>query len=501
MSAIVFVLDGETVRADAVDPNTTLLHWLRANRKTGTKEGCAEGECGACAVAWRANGPDGRARWEVVNSCLVLLPSVHGRELVTSEGLASADGALHPAQRCMAEGGGSQCGYCTPGFVVSLFGEMYRGEEGPFDPECIAGNLCRCTGYRPIREASEKLAQLRTRSRGTPDRFRDQLATPVPALPAIEHASASPITGGAPRQFARPSSLHDAVALLGREPHRTLVNGGTDVTVEVNQRHKRHDAYLSLEGVPELSVFEERDDMLVIGAGVSLASIEERLHDHVAGPTALGRALPMLIELLPLFSSRLIRTRATFGGNLGTASPIGDGPPALLAIDAEVVLASHDARADAINRRIVPLSGYFLGYRKTARAPYELIEAIRIPRPFYAIQRFYKVSKRRLDDISSVAGAFALDRDEDGRVTRARLAFGGVAATPIRLPEIEARLLDRHVTPHELEDLAHLASESVTPIDDHRASARYRKAMVASLLRKLAFDLAGATPMSVEVSP
>ena len=498
MSAITFELDGAPVRAENVDPNTTLLHWLRANAKTGTKEGCAEGECGACAIAWRANGPDGSARWEVVNSCLVLMPSVHGRELVTSEGLASsAEGTLHPVQRCLADGGGSQCGYCTPGFVVSLFGEMYRARDGAFDPECIAGNLCRCTGYRPIREAAEKLAVIRDKSRGAHDPFRDRLATPVAPLEASEHT----ITiGETRRSFARPSSLLDAVAILARDPSRTIVNGGTDVTVEVNQRHKRHDGYLSLEGVRELGVFEDRDDALLIGAGVSLAQIEERLHAHAHGPTALGRALPMLAELLPLFSSRLIRTRATFGGNLGTASPIGDGPPALLALDAELVLASHDANTNAITRRIVPLSTYFLGYRKTARAPHELIEAVRIPKPYASLQRFYKVSKRRLDDISSVAGAFAIDRGPDGRVARARLAFGGVAAVPLRLTEIEQRLLGTRLAASEIEPLAIAASQSVTPIDDHRASARYRKAMVASLLRKLAFDAAspsashGASP-------
>ena len=156
MSAITFVLDGEEVSVGGVDPNTTVLSWLRASGRTGTKEGCAEGECGACAVAWRANGPDGRARWEVINSCLLLLPSVHGRELLTSEGIATG-GELHPVQRCMADGGGSQCGYCTPGFVVSLFGEFYRADEGPLDPECIAGNLCRCTGYKPIREAAARV--------------------------------------------------------------------------------------------------------------------------------------------------------------------------------------------------------------------------------------------------------------------------------------------------------------------------------------------------------
>jgi xanthine dehydrogenase small subunit len=481
MSAISFVLNGEPISIEGVDPNTTLLHWLRASGRTGTKEGCAEGECGACAVAWRATGPDGRARWEVVNSCLVLVPSVHGRELLTVEGIALANGpeGLHPVQRCMADGGGSQCGYCTPGFVMSLFGELYRADSGPLDPECIAGNLCRCTGYRPIRDAAEALATLRTKREGAPDRHRARLAEPVPPTPALSYAAAS--EAAAPRSFERPRALADALALLAKEPGRTLVSGGTDVVVEVNQRHKRHDALLSLEALEELSVFVEEPDALVIGANVALASIEERLHG-----SPLGRQLPMLGELLPLFSSRLIRTRATFGGNLGTASPIGDGPPALLALDAEVVLASWDGAA--IARRRVPLSSYFLGYRKTALRPGELIEAVRIPRPFAALQRFYKVSKRKLDDISSVAGAFALDLDARGVVTRARLAFGGVAATPVRLEAAEAALVGRVLEPDAMESVAALAARAVEPIDDHRASARYRKAMVGSLLRKLAAE-------------
>jgi len=482
MSAITFLLDGEEVSVEGVDPNTTVLSWLRASGRTGTKEGCAEGECGACAIAWRANGPDGRARWEVVNSCLVLLPSLHGRELITSEGIAK-DGELHPVQRCMAEGGGSQCGYCTPGFVVSLFGEFYRADAGPLDPESIAGNLCRCTGYRPIREAAEKLATIRTSAvgRAAIDPHKERLASPAPAPSAVDYVGRA--SGGEERSFSRPTSLADATAILAREPHRTILNGGTDVTVEVNQRHRRFDALLSLEGVPELTVWREDPDALVIGAGVSLASIEERLHG-----TALGREVPMLGELLPLFSSRLIRTRATFGGNLGTASPIGDGPPALLALDAELVLASF--REGTLARRTVPLSTYFLGYRKTARETTELIEAVRVPRPFAALQRFYKVSKRRLDDISSVAAAFAIDRDAEGCVTRARLAYGGVAATPLRIEAAEQALVGRVLSPRSLEEAASIAIAAVSPIDDHRASAAYRKAMVGSLLRKLAQESA-----------
>ncbi len=511
MSAISFVLNGEPISVDGADPNTTLLHWLRASGRTGTKEGCAEGECGACAVAWRATGPDGRPRWEVVNSCLVLLPSAHGRELLTVEGIGRAvegigrpvegiggtndAGGLHPVQRCMADGGGSQCGYCTPGFVVSLFGEFYRADSGPLDPECIAGNLCRCTGYRPIRDAAVELATLRTKAAatGAPDPHRARLAEPVPPAPPLSYQATVP--GASVRSFERPTSLSEALALLAREPHRTLVSGGTDVVVEINQRHKRHDTFLSLEALAELSGFEDQGDALVIGANVSLAAVEERLHG-----SPLGATLPLLGELLPLFSSRLIRTRATFGGNLGTASPIGDGPPALLALDAEVVLASWNGTE--VVRRRVPLSSYFLGYRKTALRAGELIEAVRIPRPFPALQRFYKVSKRRLDDISSVAAAFAIDREADGRITRARLAFGGVAATPVRLLEAEAALVGRLLAPGHLEEAIALAMDAVKPIDDHRASARYRKAMVGSLLRKLAFEEAHpATSTAVEVSP
>jgi xanthine dehydrogenase small subunit len=496
MSAISFVLNGEPVTIDGVDPNTTLLHWLRATGRTGTKEGCAEGECGACAVAWRAMGPDGKPRWEVVNSCLVLVPAVHGRELLTVEGIRGVDGKepLHPVQRCMADGGGSQCGYCTPGFVVSLFGEYYRADAGPLDLECIAGNLCRCTGYRPIRDAATELASLRTKAAasGAADPHRARLAEPVP--PPAPLAYETPAVPGTPaRSFARPRSLDEAVALYAEEPRRTLVTGGTDVVVAVNQRHERHDALLSLEAVEALSIFEERADALVIGANVTLASIEERLH-----ASALGHALPMLGELLPLFSSRLIRTRATFGGNLGTASPIGDGPPALLALDAELELASWDG--NAVLRRTVPLTAYFLGYRKTALRPGELIAAVRIPRPFASLQRFYKVSKRRLDDISSVAGAFAIDRDERGRVTRARLAFGGVAATPVRLVAAEDALVGHVLSTARMEEIATIAMRAVAPIDDHRASARYRRAMVGSLLRKLAHEH-GEGVGAVEVTP
>lgn len=464
--AIRFRLNGRDVEVRGADPNTTLLGWLRATGLTGSKEGCAEGECGACAVAFVATAPDGRTRFEAVNGCLVLLGSVHGRELVTVEGIAEGS-RLHPVQRELADGAGSQCGYCTPGFVVSLFAEFHRNDEGPLDEESIAGNLCRCTGYRPIRDAAHRLAQIRSRRGGEGVHAR-RLASPAPPDAAL--------TVRGERRFHRPTTIEGALAILAREPDLTIVSGGTDVVVEINQRHARFPGILALDGIEELRALRETPQFLEIGAGLSLASIEERLHGRI----------PMLDQLWPLFSSRLIRTRATLGGNLGTASPIGDSPPALLALGAEIVIASGGGD------RMVPIDEYFLGYRKTALAKGELVRAVRIARSQPEIQRFYKVSKRRMDDISTVAAAFALDLDASRVVTRARLAYGGVAATPIRARAAEQALIGERLDRAAIAAARDAAMRELAPIDDHRGSARYRKAMVGALLEKLLADESGA---------
>jgi xanthine dehydrogenase small subunit len=486
MADVRFVLNGAPHVARAIDPNTTLLDHLRNAGLTGTKEGCAEGECGACAVALVASAPDGSTRYEAVNACLMLLACVDGRELVSVEGIAQG-GELHPCQAELARAGGSQCGYCTPGFAVSLFAEYYRSNAGALDPECIGGNLCRCTGYRPIREAAERLATIRSKS-AEPDTHRARLDRPPPT---VEPIALSTNDNGHSRRFVRPTTLVDACRARAADPSITIVSGGTDLVVEINQRHRRFDALLSLDAIAELRTFEETSDALVIGAGVPLAEIEERLHRDAP----LGDALPMLTQLLPLFSSRLIRTRATFGGNLGTASPIGDGPPALLGLGAEVVLTC--IANGALASRTVPLDAFFLDYRKTAIAPDELITAVRIPKPFARTQRFDKVSKRKMDDISTVAAGFALDRDARGVVTTLRLAFGGVAATPKRAASAEAVLLGRTITPERVVEVRQRALAELSPIDDHRGSARYRRAMIDRLLQRF-FD--GLSPIATTVS-
>jgi xanthine dehydrogenase small subunit len=456
--SIRFSLNGRPVEARDVDPNTTLLGWLRERGLTGSKEGCAEGECGACAVVLVGRGPDGETRYQPVNGCLFLLASCADQEVITVEGVAN--GGLHPVQEAMVRLGGSQCGYCTPGFVMSLFAEYYREgrAEGGFDVESIAGNLCRCTGYRPIREAGRSLPTVRD-----DDAHAARLAAPAPEPASLRY-------DGGGRRFFRPTALKEALEVLARHPDATIVTGGTDLVVEMNQRLRRFDVLLSLEAVAELRVWDDGDDALGIGAAVPLGEIEERL----AGE------LPILSEeLLPLFSSRLIRNRATLGGNLATASPIGDSPPVLLALGAEVDAVSGEGA------RTIPLDELFTGYRTTALKPGELIARVRIPKPYPSIARFYKVSKRVHDDISTVAAGFALDLDERGVVTSARLAYGGVAATPARATEAERALVGKPWGPEAVEEAKAKLAGAFTPMTDQRGSADYRAAMVPRLLDKL----------------
>ncbi|MFT5355609.1 MAG: xanthine dehydrogenase small subunit [Polyangiales bacterium] len=459
MSKIELRVNGATIDATGVDPHKSLLHFLRERGLTGTKEGCAEGECGACAVVQVRRSTNGGVRFVPINSCLVLTPAMAGQELITVEGVASSSASedgLHPVQEAMIKEGGSQCGYCTPGFIMSLFAEYYRDgrNAGDYDPEAIGGNLCRCTGYRPIREA---LVSLRVPS--SDDANAKRLNEAAPAL--------EPLVVEGDVTFDRPGDLSGVFAALKKNPGAKIVAGGTDLVVGINQMEHRHAGFVSLDGVDELRHIDDGEDAIVIGAGVPLSEVESHFHGH--------SELPIFDELFVLFSSRLIRNRATLGGNLVNASPIGDSPPVLLALDAELELAS------ANGKRRVALSEFFTAYKKTLLQEGELVSAVVIPKPFPTISRFYKVSKRVMDDISTVAAGFGLWLDGD-TITKARLAYGGVAATPVRAKDAEAALIGKTLAPHA-SVLAALAG-AFTPMDDHRGSARYRQQMVPSLFEK-----------------
>jgi len=465
-----------------VDPHTTVLEFLRERGMIGSKEGCAEGECGACAVVVvRPDAPE-TSRYVPVNGCLLLVGAIAGGELLSVEGLRPRPGELHPVQRAMVEHGGSQCGYCTPGFVASLFAEYYRERsvDAPADLEAIAGNLCRCTGYRPIREVLEQISAQRPEA---DDRFRLRLAEASPPLGAIEQVVGE-------HRLVRPGSLAEALELLAAAPQAKLIAGGTDVVVEINQRFTRWPLLLSLDALAELRTIVREPDVIDIGAAVPLAQLEREL----AGE------LPLLDELWPLFSSRLIRNRATLGGNLANGSPIGDGPPVLLALDAALTLQSK------AGSRSVPIAEFFLGYRRTLLAPGELISRIRVPRRRPTHAHFYKVSKRVLDDISTVAAALAIDLDQAGLVTRARLAFGGVAATPARAHAAEDALLGQAWNEATLAKIVPLAVQAFTPMTDHRGSGDYRRAMIGRLLEKFLAETRagrriGPQPAHAQVQP
>jgi len=460
-----FVLNGRAVTANE-PAHVTVLQWLRAQGLCGTKEGCAEGECGACAVAVLSSEPgEAGSHFEPVNSCLLPLGAVEGRELLTVEGIAESDGSLHPVQAAMVTAGGSQCGYCTPGFVVSLFCEYYRPGRADFDPESISGNLCRCTGYRPIADVARALPLP-----AAADPRLVQLRTSAAALGRSE-------SGTPQERFFRPVTLNEALALFEAHPTAQWLAGGTDLMVYANQRYQRFPALISVEALSELHelTVDERESALVLGAAVPLARLERALSESGAGAG-------LLEQLLPLFSSRLIRNRATLGGNLGTASPIGDSAPALLALGAELELVSLRGT------RRLPLADFFLDYRRTALEPGELIRAVRIARPLPAFQRFYKVSKRVLDDISTVAAGFALTLDEGGKVTRFGVGLGGVAATPLSAASLEQVALGRVWNEATLALLLAEAARLGTPQSDLRGSAAYRRAMLGKLIEKFFYE-------------
>ena len=478
-------VNGAVRSTTGTGPHTNLLTWLRDQGLTGAKEGCAEGECGACAVMVARDDGEGGTRWTSINSCLPPALAFADQEVVTAEGLGSSPqpataGELHPVQREMAERGGSQCGYCTPGFVCSMAAEYYRPErsacpthdadhgENGFDLHALSGNLCRCTGYRPIRDAAYAL--------GDPD-AEDPLArrrsAPAP--------TARPLTVGTPSaEFCRPGSLAELLERRAASPDSVLLAGGTDLGVESNILHKRPPLVLAIDHLPELRVLTADEDRIEIGAALTLSEIERGLDGSV----------PLLAELFPQFASRLIRNSATLGGNIGTGSPIGDAAPALLALEAQIVLASAEGE------REVPIAEYFTGYRQTVRTAEEIIRAVRIPRPLATATAFFKIAKRRFDDISSVAVALAV-QIEDRHVVRARIGLGGVAATPLRGEAAEEILTGAPWSAPTVRRAATALAGTGTPMDDHRASSRYRIAMLEqSLLRFYARNPA-STPKEV----
>jgi xanthine dehydrogenase small subunit len=447
----------ETVQG--VPPTTTLLEFLRSSGWVGTKEGCAEGDCGACTVAVVGEGTDGKAHYTAVNSCLVPVAALADRQVITVEGVTRDAKALHPVQEAMVQTGGSQCGYCTPGFIMSLFAAYYDGKA---DDHAVEGNLCRCTGYLPIRKAAASLGAPKAS-----DPFVAALQT------AQETAPADSYYEYAGNRFHHPLTLSEVFGLLEAHPQARLIAGGTDLGVEINKFHRAFPVLVSLERLQELKSFEDTPEYLEVGAGVTLSHLMARAHG----------IFPAFDEMLYWFAARQIRNRATLGGNLANASPIGDLPPVLMSLGADLKLASQTGE------RWVSVSDFFTGYRQTLLQPGEVIASIRIPKtlPEGASRRLsqsYKVGKRGTDDISIVAATFTIDLDAQERVVQARLAYGGVAATPVRALEVEAWLIGRPWTLHTAQEAARALRQTFRPLSDVRGTADYRLALTGNLFEK-----------------
>ena len=472
--SIRFLRRGEVVELSDVEPDETLLDYLRLREgATGTKEGCAEGDCGACTVVLGRACGDG-IRYEPVNACIHLLGMIDGRELVTVEDLSPPGGALHPVQAAMVEHHGSQCGFCTPGFVMSLFALYHHGERADRASvnDWLAGNLCRCTGYRPIADAA--LASCTGRP---DDAFTRRAAQTAAALTAIERDE-DLFIGDDESFFAAPRSVASLAGLYLRHPDATLVTGATDVALWVTKQLRRLPRVIHLGRVRELLCVDREGEALVLGAAVSYADAE----------AALGAIHPDIAEVLRRLGSKQIRAAGSVGGNIANGSPIGDTPPPLIALGAEVELR----RGDEVRR--LALEDFFIDYGRQDRRPGEFVSRLVVPR-LEPGRHFscYKISKRFDQDISALLGAFRLSVSA-GRVVDARVAFGGMAATPRRAAHCEAALAGVALDAPETWEGAQRALErDFTPIDDMRASAAYRSRVAGSLLTKALLE-AGGTP-------
>ena len=468
---------GAVVELDDVLPTRTVLDWLRVEQRcTGTKEGCAEGDCGACTVVLGELDEKGALALRPVNSCIRFLPTLDGKALFTVEDLAGPGGALHPVQQSMVDCHGSQCGFCTPGFVMSLWACYERHQAAGSRPtrqqlaDDLSGNLCRCTGYRPILDAGQQMF----------DRAPVRLdARPVvAALKALAGDPPLATAGG----FHAPRTLAALAALRAARPQARLLAGATDIGLWVTKQLRALPEIIYLGEVAELRRIEVQGDKLRIGAGASLE----------AAWKALAGRWPTLRDMWLRFASPPVRHAGTMGGNVANGSPIGDSAPVLIALGASLVLRRGE------RRRMLPLEAFYLDYMKNALEPGEFVEAIEVPLAHAtdnAQLRAYKISKRFDSDISAVSAAFALALDGE-RVRDVRLAFGGMAAIVRRAPAAEAALRGRPWNEASLEDaIAALASE-FEPLTDMRASAAYRRQVAQNLLRRFWLETRPQDPLA-----
>lgn len=467
---IQFVLDGRIVSvtfdsSSLLTPTTTVLNYLRAfPQHRGVKEGCAEGDCGACTVVIGELRADNTIDYRAVDSCLMFLPMLHGKQLITVENLKNAAGDLHPVQQAMVDFHGSQCGFCTPGIIMTLFA-LYKSARRPSKggiADALAGNLCRCTGYEPILKAAAAACDGAGK-----DRFSGDESHIIGLLDSISPESISISTKE--QRYDQPATITECLDLIEKYPEAILINGATDVALRVTKKFELLPHVIDCSRVEELRMIASDDRTLTIGAGVRMNEVMD----------AVKNDFPALYEMLAVFAALQIRNVATLGGNIGTASPIGDTLPVLIAYSASIILKSRRGS------RSVPADAFVSGYRKTDRRRDELIAAVVLPRPSATTRvRTYKVSKRRDLDIATVSAAFRVDLNKNGIVNDITLAYGGMAECTKRSVSTEAFLKGKPWERRHIEEARRLIDSDFNPISDVRGSAEFRRVAARNLLLK-----------------
>ena len=479
-SEIRFLLNDEKVALTDVKPDEMLLDYLRVRRTLrGTKEGCAEGDCGACTVLVGRQSRDGLV-YEGVNACIRFLGSLDGCHVVTVEHLAARDGTLHPVQQAMVDYHGSQCGFCTPGFVMSLYG-LWMRTPNPSDEaieKALQGNLCRCTGYEPIIKAARAISSYGEAGR---DPLALERASVMDRLKALNDGSRVEIGQGSARLVV-PASVDDLAAVLDAEPNATIVAGSTDVGLWVTKQMRAIAPVVFIGGLTELQTVSETGGVVSIGAGVNYTTARREL----------AARIPQLATLISRIGGDQVRNMGTIGGNVANGSPIGDMPPPLIALGATLTLRKGGLR------RAMPLEDFFIDYGKQDRAKGEFVEAIHVPVPKPgALFAVHKIAKRRDEDITAALGAFHVVV-KDGHVASACIAYGGMAATPKRAKAVEAALIGKPWTLETVEAAMQAYPDDYTPLSDMRASADYRMLVAKNLLMRFYLESTGTTaPISV----
>ena len=463
-SVLKFIHNNKIMEVQDVDPNETLLNYIREKlNKTGTKEGCAEGGCGACTVVL-GYLKNNKIFYQSVNACIVFLPTIHGKQLILVEDLVGKYGSLHPVQKSMVNFHGSQCGFCTPGFVMSLF-SMYKNFPSfnkKIIKNSIAGNLCRCTGYQPIINAAKSL-----NNKNKVDQFYQTKNETIKLLKIINKKNNSLTINRIDKKYFAPQTINELKILLKKYPKSKILSGGTDLSLIVTKERKTINSIIYINSIKELNYIKKNKKYIEIGATTPLIEFESEIIKHY----------PDFKDILERYGSVQIRNVATIAGNIVTASPIGDTLPLLLALNAKIVISNSK------NDKILYLKDFFINYRKTKLKNGQFIKLIKIPLLQNNIFKAYKISKRIDDDISAVCASFNLNI-KNNIIVSVSIAYGGMAAIPKKALQCEKSLLNKDLSEKNINIAQKFLEKDFNPIDDMRASSQYRMKIAKNLLFK-----------------